>query len=596
MRHHFRKYRKHLWTYIVLASAVVVAAIALLNYRSAQAGFIYPNVYIGDINFGGKTPEEAKNLLNKKIQAILESGVTVKIKDKNTKFGLYVYAADPDLSRDLLKFDVPGTVAELYGAGREGGLFSNLKNSVLSMTGRISMASNVELLDQDLLPYLKEKLKPYEVPAKNAAITFLGDEINIINDELGVRADYAKITEELKLQLQNLQQPYLDAELVPDVPEIKKYEVADRVTDIKTALARAPFAIKYNDKTWALDRETLKKYLDFVKYDGVAVPAISAKKSAPFFKKISDAINIPAQNARFEIKNGKVTKFQESRLGLALDEDATRQALDGILQNGYPAVNAIIQNSPPEVTTSGANDFGISTLLGVGTSTFAGSPPNRVGNIKTGAEKINGLLVKPGEEFSALRAIGPVDEAAGFLKELVIKEDKTTPEFGGGLCQIGTTLFRAALASGLPITERRNHSYRVLYYEPAGTDATIYYPGPDLKFTNDTPGFILVQAKIEGTVLTFEFWGKNDGREAARTNPVIYNITDPPPVKYIASADIPAGTKKKMETAHKGADTYFKYTIKYPDERGEVSKTFSSHYRPWAEVWLVGATSTLEKL
>ncbi len=592
MKRLFKKYRKHVWAYIILASAVVIATIALTNYRSAQAGFIYPNVYIGDINFGGKTPEEAKNLLNKKIQVILENGVTIKIKDKNTKFGLYEYAADPDLSRDLLKFDINGTVAELYAVGREGNLFSNIKNNILSLADKVNMRSNVELADKDLLSFLKEKLKPYEVPAKNAAISFAGGNIQILNDEAGVRADYARITKELKLQLENLQAPYLDAELIPDIPGIKKHEVADRLADIETALSRAPFNIKHNNDTWTIDRETLKKYLDFEKKDGVAILSISTEKSEPLFKKIGEAIDIPAQNARFEIKNGKVTEFQTSRMGLALDPEATREALNSILQNGYPAINAIVQSASPEITTSNANNLGIGALLGVGTSTFAGSPPNRIHNINTGAEKINGLLIKPGEEFSTLKAIGPVDAEAGFKKELVIKEDRTTPEFGGGLCQIGTTLFRATLSSGLPITERRNHSYRVSYYEPAGTDATIYSPSPDFRFLNDTPGFILVQAKVRGSIIAFEFWGTSDGREATRTNPVIYNISKPPPPRYLETNDLAPGEKKKIETAHNGADAYFKYTIKYSDERGEVSKTFNSHYRPWSEVWLIGATST----
>ena len=205
---------------------------------------------------------------------------------------------------------------------------------------------------------------------------------------------------------------------------------------------------------------------------------------------------------------------------------------------------------------------------------------------------MNCLLIKPGETFSAIKAIGTIDEENGFKKELVIKDNKTTPEFGGGLCQIGTTLFRAALGSGLPLAERRNHSYRVTYYEPAGTDATIYNPSPDLKFLNDTRGYVLIQTKIDGTKLIFEFWGKRDGRESSYTNPVIYNLVAPPPTKYIYTTELPVGQKKKIETAHKGADAYFKYTIKYPDERGLVEKTFNSHYKPWAEVWLIGATST----
>ncbi|MEK7067544.1 MAG: VanW family protein, partial [Patescibacteria group bacterium] len=266
--------------------------------------------------------------------------------------------------------------------------------------------------------------------------------------------------------------------------------------------------------------------------------------------------------------------------------------LNKILSNGYPAINLVMDSEAPQITTANVNNLGITDLLGKGESDFTGSPPNRIHNIETGANKLNGLLIKPGETFSAIKAIGNVDGENGFLKELVIKEDRTTPEFGGGLCQVGTTLFRAALGSGLPIAERRSHSYRVVYYEPAGTDATIYNPSPDLKFTNNTGNYILIQTKIEGNKLAFEFWGKKDGRESSYTNSVIYNITAPPPVRYIYTTELAIGEKKKVETAHKGADAYFKYTIKYPDERGSIEKTFTSHYKPWAEVWLIGATST----
>jgi vancomycin resistance protein YoaR len=173
------------------------------------------------------------------------------------------------------------------------------------------------------------------------------------------------------------------------------------------------------------------------------------------------------------------------------------------------------------------------------------------------------------------------------LPELVIKGNRTIPEYGGGLCQIGTTVFRATLASGLPVTARRNHSYRVVYYEPAGTDATIYDPAPDYKFVNDTGGTVLIQTRIEGDDLIFEFWGKPDGRIANQTKPRIFNITPPPPTKIIETEDLPVGEKKCTEKPHSGADTEFTYTVTYPN--GEVKQeVFKSHYIPWQEVCLIG--------
>jgi vancomycin resistance protein YoaR len=103
--------------------------------------------------------------------------------------------------------------------------------------------------------------------------------------------------------------------------------------------------------------------------------------------------------------------------------------------------------------------------------------------------------------------LGEIDGAHGWYQELVIKGNETVPEYGGGLCQVGSTSFRMALASGLEIVERRNHSYRVRYYEPAGTDATIYSPAPDFRFKNNTNHHILITSEIQGDMLAFYAWG-----------------------------------------------------------------------------------------
>ena len=112
---------------------------------------------------------------------------------------------------------------------------------------------------------------------------------------------------------------------------------------------------------------------------------------------------------------------------------------------------------------------------------------------------------------------------AGYLPELVIKNNKTIPEFGGGLCQVSTTMFRTALLAGLPILERRPHAYRVRYYDwpyGPGVDATVYQPHPDLRFKNDTKHYILIQTRIVGTRLYFDFYGTKE-KEGRIVRPVI---------------------------------------------------------------------------
>jgi vancomycin resistance protein YoaR len=153
----------------------------------------------------------------------------------------------------------------------------------------------------------------------------------------------------------------------------------------------------------------------------------------------------------------------------------------------------------------------------------------------------------------------------------------------------------------LPITARRNHSYRVAYYEPAGMDAAVYIPNPDVRFLNDTANYILIQSRIEGDDFYFDFWGVKDNREITITKPVVYNIVKPAPTKIVETLDLAPGKKKCTEKAHNGADAYFDYTVVYnpgSTEEKKEEKRFSSHYVPWQEVCLVGvaqlstATST----
>jgi vancomycin resistance protein YoaR len=303
-------------------------------------------------------------------------------------------------------------------------------------------------------------------------------------------------------------------------------------------------------------------------------------------EQIASQIDKKPIEAKFEINNGKVSEFQNGQAGLALDAAASLAKIENeMIFNSQ--IELVVKVQPTLTKAENNNNFGIKEIIGVGASNFAGSPVNRRHNIKVGADAVNGTLIKPDEEFSLLKALGEITSSTGYLPELVIKENKTIPEYGGGLCQIGTTMFRAVIDSGLPVTQRRNHSYRVQYYEPAGTDATIYGPWPDFRFINDTANHILIQSKISGDNLSFEFWSTKDGRLVEKTQPTIYNIVKPEPSKIIETLALKPGEKKCTEHAHNGADAYFDYQVTYAN--GEIKeKRFSSHYVPWQEVCLIG--------
>lgn len=316
-------------------------------------------------------------------------------------------------------------------------------------------------------------------------------------------------------------------------------------------------------------------------------------------KPLSDSINKNPVNALFTFSGGRVTAFQPSENGQAIDNVSLNKIILDKAQavaetGGSQTINITvpIKTIEPQITTDKVNNMGIRELIGEGTSLFQHSIPSRVYNISLGTSKFNGILVAPDEIFSFDKVLGDVSSLTGYKQAYVIQNGKTVLGDGGGICQVSTTFFRALLNAGLPITERYAHAYRVGYYEQdmgPGFDATIYVPTVDLKFKNDTGHYILIQTAIDYNTmqLSFFLYGTKDGREVSISKPVVTNETPPPPDLYQDDPTLPKGEVKQVDFAAWGADVYFTRVVK---KNGKViiSDKFVSDYRPWQAVYLRG--------
>lgn len=265
-------------------------------------------------------------------------------------------------------------------------------------------------------------------------------------------------------------------------------------------------AFELDDEIWGFDLDSKKLY-------------------NMMSQEISVQVNRPSQNAIFEIEGSRAIKFRPDIIGQSLDIKKAnlvirRSIFENRSEDGLPIVI-----TPPKVKLADTNDLGINELVAAGESDFSGSSRSRITNIRVGAEKFHGVILAPNEEFSFNDNLGPVTAAAGFKPELVIKSTGTVPELGGGLCQVSTTVFRAAFYGGLQITARKNHSYAVSYYSPQGTDATIYPGIVDFKFRNDTSAYLLIATRLDGNKLYFDFYGTKDARQIVVDGPYQYDFT-----------------------------------------------------------------------
>lgn len=312
---------------------------------------------------------------------------------------------------------------------------------------------------------------------------------------------------------------------------------------------------------------------------------------------IEDKYNKSAKNALFKFENGRVISFRQEEKGLKIESDTILSQFDMSVKSlkqviGYKLITVSSRVIEPEVTLAKSNTFGIEELIAEGKSDYRHSIPGRIHNIILASSKFNGVLIPKDKIFSFNDTVGDISALTGYQQAYIIKGGKTVLGDGGGVCQVSTTLFRAALNAGLPISERWAHAYRVGYYEndsKPGFDATVFAPSVDLKIKNDTPASILIETEVDenNNLLTFKLFGKKDNRKIEISPAVLYDVQPPPPPLYQDDPTLKKGQTKQVDFAASGGKAYFTYKVTYPNRESKEKKFFSA-YQPWQAVFLQG--------
>jgi len=393
------------------------------------------------------------------------------------------------------------------------------------------------------------------VSVQEARLQTINDKIVLVPAKEGLGIDSMAVVAQILRDLKEWKNDEIQVGLTKMIPDVSTEEASHLKQEIDQLLDY-PFALQARDKNFRLPRSEILSWINIQKIEkqetdnaadvsdvnamiNIALAGQSFSDSKKEYGlvwdidggKVKNFLEQEVQSAVYQkpvngvliFENGTIREAGSSQSEITIDMDVAASTVAQSFKKGERFVNLPVKESPAPLSMQKAKELGVDTLIGKGESNFIGSPTNRKHNIGVGASKFNGVIIGKGEEFSFLTTLGPVDSSTGYLPELVIKQDKTVPEFGGGMCQVSTTAFRAAVNSGLRVTERQNHAYPVQYYSPQGTDATVYIPRPDLKFVNDTPASILVQTMIQGNILTFEYFGKSDGRTVALEGPRVWD-------------------------------------------------------------------------
>jgi vancomycin resistance protein YoaR len=262
-----------------------------------------------------------------------------------------------------------------------------------------------------------------------------------------------------------------------------------------------------------------------------------------FLRQAARAVYEPPRDARFVVEDGKV-RVLPGRDGIALDEAAARRRLIRAVLEGWNAVDLPLRRIRPRLPTEEAEGWGIREVVAEFRTPLA-PDPDRTHNIRLTAGLLQGRVLRTGEVFSFNEAVGPRTRARGFRPAPVILRDEFVPGDGGGVCQVSSTLFNAALLADLTILSRTHHSLPVGYL-PIGRDATVVYGAVDLVFRNDGPP-LLLWAEVQGKELVVRFYGRGfPGRQVDIVVTDVIRI--PPPQGQVVREDpeLPEGTVKVL--------------------------------------------------
>jgi vancomycin resistance protein YoaR len=308
---------------------------------------------------------------------------------------------------------------------------------------------------------------------------------------------------------------------------------------------------------------------------------ISPEKLHEFLISTSILQNTENLPVEIRVENDEIVFDGNPKGGFKIDEKKLILLLnEAILRNKKNVRVPAERIFAPVIVDPNLAKRGIKKIIAVGESNFRGSSSARRQNIIAAKELFNGRIIKKGNSFSFNKLLGDISEEKGFVRELVIKGNETEKELGGGVCQVSTTVFRAAFSGGLPIISRRNHSYAVPYYKPFGLDAAIYLGSLDFRFRNNTPGDILIQSFVEKDNLFFIFYGTDDGRKTVLNGPFISDYKKAPDAIVYETEDLPPGEISRISGAHDGFTAEW---VRKIEKNGKIeNETFVSTYRPWS--------------
>lgn len=573
------------------------AGIYLVSYEVNHRDTIFPGVNMSGVDLSGLTIDEAAQVIHEQLSYPSKGRLLVTDQEQN-----WLYTPQ----QVGLNIDPLASAKKAFEVGRSKGLLTSIRNQIQARQNSVSI-SPVIIYDQRIAyRALQNIANQVNQPVIEASVAVNGTQVNAIPGQIGIQVEIPKSMTMLEQPLLALQDGIVPLVIGKTNPQIMD---AGPAAELAEAILSQPLTLQLPDSEneagpWTVTPEELAKFLVINKEengDSAEITiGLNKQQLTIYLASLAPKLKVDPVNARFIFNDDTrlLEVIEPATIGRNLNVDASVDHINDQLLSGEHDITLVLDVNEPEVTDDRTGEsLGITELVYAETSYFYGSDPERVQNIAAASKQFHGLLIPPGATFSMSDALGNISLENGYAEALIIVGNQTIKGVGGGVCQVSTTLFRTAFFAGFPIVERHPHAYRVGYYEQkrdgsrdprlAGLDATVFVPIVDLRFTNDTPYWLLMETYMGNFSLTWKFYSTKDGRSVEWQTSGLTNIVEAPEPLYRENPELEKDEIKQVDYEADGAFIRVDRTV-YKDGSVYFTDVTSTQYRPWQAIFEYG--------
>jgi vancomycin resistance protein YoaR len=574
----------------------VLALAAVTLFELGNWDKITPGVTALGSPVGGLSRSDAVARLKPAVQQLLDRPLEITAAEAGQTWHT--------TARDLgLRLDPDELAGASFRVGRDGGPLDRLGDQLDTLAhGRaISATSTTDAAALD--GALSNMAHQIERAPTDARLSLSKDgAIQYVNAQAGLSVDIPGSRGQVTAAL-NGGEPgvgLVTHPVPPSIPDEQLIGARDQLTRLLAPDAPA-LMLTFADTSFPLEHADIVKLVSLsggTRPGQAAVVQIDDKALRAWAGRVAKDADQTVQEPRFAFNGGSLKVVRASKQGRTLDQDALVTSVHAALLSGQQTVALPVAAVDPSVSSDAPQSLGIVEPIDRGSTSFAGSIPEKKHNIQLAAQRLNGIVVPPGATFSFNAAVGPTTIDAGFQWGFGITGGsdgpRTVPSVAGGICQVATTLFQPVFWSGFQLEERYWHMYWIPAYTSRGVvglDVTVDSDaGLDFKWTNTTGNAILIQSDTDDANIYFGLYGKKPPWKVQVDDAVLTNRV-PPDTKPLAQEEpsLAWGRTLVVETARDGFDAEVVRHVIPLDGSKPRDLDLKSTYQPARTITLVGS-------